>query len=253
MRNARRPLQSISVLTIFVLLFSLSIAAQQARGTLRGLITDELGAVIVGANVTLTDATGVQKKTTTNGEGVYTFAGLAPGSYKIQAIANGFTPSDESPVEIKNARQSLDITLKVALIVDKVTVAETPISTEATNNANQTLIAGKDLDALPDDPDELAAALQALAGPSVGPNGGQIFIDGFTGANLPSKDAIREIRINQNPFAAENDQPSARIDILTRPGTDKFRGGGMFNFNDERSEEHTSELQSHVNLVCRLL
>ena len=83
------------------------------------------------------------------------------------------------------------------------------------------------------DPDELAAALQALAGPSVGPNGGQIFIDGFTGGNMPSKDSIREIRINQNPFAAENDQPSARIDILTRPGTDKFRGGASFNFNDE--------------------
>jgi len=233
MKYARRPLQSISVLTGFVLLFSVSVAAQQARGTLRGLITDELGAVIVGASVTLTDATGVQKKTTTNGEGVYTFAGVAPGSYKIQAVANGFNPSEEAAVEIKNARQSLDITLKVALIVDKVTVAETPISTEATNNANQTLIAGKDLDALPDDPDELAAALQALAGPSVGPNGGQIFIDGFTGGNLPSKDAIREIRINQNPFAAENDQPSARIDILTRPGTDKLRGGASFNFNDE--------------------
>ncbi|HEY3579871.1 MAG TPA: carboxypeptidase regulatory-like domain-containing protein, partial [Pyrinomonadaceae bacterium] len=214
-------------------MLSASVAAQQASGTLRGLITDELGAVIVGASVTLTDATGVQKKTTTNGEGLYTFAGIAPGSYKIQAVANGFNPSEETAVEVKNARQSLDITLKVALIVDKVTVAETPISTEATNNANQTLIAGKDLDALPDDPDELAAALQALAGPSVGPNGGQIFIDGFTGANLPSKDAIREIRINQNPFAAENDQPSARIDILTRPGTDKLRGGASFNFNDE--------------------
>src|SRR4030095_11179131 len=88
-------------------------------------------------------------------------------------------------------------------------------------------------DALPDDPDELAAALQALAGPSVGPNGGQIFVDGFSGNNLPSKDSIREIRINQNPFAAENDQPSGRIDILTRPGTDKLRGGASFNFNDE--------------------
>ncbi len=75
--------------------------------------------------------------------------------------------------------------------------------------------------------------LQALAGPSVGPNGGQIFIDGFTGGNLPSKDSIREIRINQNPFAAENDQPAARIDILTRPGTDKLRGGASLNFNDE--------------------
>ena len=233
MEFARRLLQSLSVLTIFVLLFSATVAAQQARGTLRGVITDELGAVIVGATVTLTDASGVQKKTTTNGEGVYTFAGLPLGPYKLQASSTNFTSSDEREVDIKAGRQSIDIALKVAMIVDTVTVAQTPVSTEANNNANQTLIAGKDLDALPDDPDELAAALQALAGPSVGPNGGQIFIDGFTGGNLPSKDAIREIRINQNPFAAENDQPSARIDILTRPGTDKLRGGASFNFNDE--------------------
>lgn len=231
MKSARRLPRTLS-LTLFVLLFFASVSAQQGRGTLRGLITDELGAAIVGASVTLTDATGTQKKTTTNGEGVYTFAALTLGNYKVQAVAPGFTQSDEKDVDIKAGRQSLDITLRVT-IQEQVTVAETPISTEASNNANQTVIAGKDLDALPDDPDELAAALQALAGPSVGPNGGQIFIDGFTGGNLPSKDAIREIRINQNPFAAENDQPSARIDILTRPGTDKLRGGASFNFNDE--------------------
>src|SRR5689334_20506083 len=131
MRYARLPLRSCSVLSIFVLLFSVSVFAQQPRGTLRGLITDELGAVIVGASVTLTDASGVQKKTTTNGEGVYTFAGLALGTYKLQAMANGFTPSDEKDVEIKSGRQSVDVMLRVATIVDTVTVAQTPISTEA--------------------------------------------------------------------------------------------------------------------------
>jgi len=224
--------RSIVCISLVLILSAAIVVAQQTRGTLRGAITDELGAVIVGANVTLTDATGAQKKTTTNGEGVYNFAGLALGKYTLQAVAPGFAPSDNKEVDITGARQTMDLTLRVT-IEEKVTVAETSVSTEATNNANQTVIAGKDLDALPDDPDELAAALQALAGPSVGPNGGQIFIDGFTGGNLPSKDAIREIRINQNPFAAENDQPSARIDILTRPGTDKFRGGASFNFNDE--------------------
>ncbi len=232
MNSPRNPLSKICCLGLFIILTAALAAAQQARGTLRGLITDELGAVIVGANVTLTDATGAQKKTTTNGEGVYNFVGLAPGKYTLQAAAPGFAPSDSKEVDITTARQTLDLTLRVT-IEEKVTVADTPVSTEATNNANQTVIGGKDLDALPDDPDELAAALQALAGPSVGPNGGQIFIDGFTGGNMPSKDSIREIRINQNPFAAENDQPSARIDILTRPGTDKFRGGASLNFNDE--------------------
>src|ERR1044071_6336472 len=231
MNFARRLPRKLNLI-FCILLLSITVSAQQGRGALRGLITDELGAAIVGANVTLTDANGVEKKTTTNGEGVYNFAGLAPGKYKLIAVAPGFAPAENKDVDITGGRQSLDLTLKVT-IEEKVTVAETAVSTEATNNANQTVISGKDLDALPDDPDELAAALQALAGPSVGPNGGQIFIDGFTGGNMPSKDAIREIRINQNPFAAENDQPSARIDILTRPGTDKFRGGASMNFNDE--------------------
>src|ERR1043166_9257995 len=228
-RNLPRNIVRIS---LFLILAATLVAAQQARGTLRGSITDELGAVIVGANVTLTDANGAQKKTTTNGEGVYNFTGLAPGKYMVQAVAQGFAPSESKEVNITGARLTMDLTLRVT-IEEKVTVAETQVSTEATNNANQTVIGGKDLDALPDDPDELAAALQALAGPSVGPNGGQIFIDGFTGGNLPSKDSIREIRINQNPFAAENDQPSGRIDILTRPGTDKIRGSAFFNFQDE--------------------
>ena len=185
---------------VLLLFFVSALAtAQQSRGTLRGAITDELGAVIVGANVVLTDATGVQKKTTTNAEGVYTYAGLAPGKYSIQANAPGFAPSEDKQIDVTGGRQTVDLTLKVT-IEEKVTIQETPVSTEATNNANQTLITGKDLDALPDDPDELAAALQALAGPSVGPNGGQIFIDGFSGGTMPSKDSIREIRINQNPL-----------------------------------------------------
>src|SRR6185312_13583761 len=231
-RNFLRQLLSVAAMLTFCATVSL---AQQSRGSLRGVIKDELGATIVGATVTLVDANGVEKTTTTNGEGAYVFNGLAPGKYVVRAAATGFANADETEVDLAaGARESLDLTLKVTIEEQKVTIAaETPLSTESTNNANQTLITGKDLDALPDDPDELAAALQALAGPSVGPNGGQIFIDGFSGGRLPPKESIREIRINQNPFAAENDQPSGRIDILTRPGTDKIRGSAFFNFQDE--------------------
>jgi Carboxypeptidase regulatory-like domain len=228
------PRQCFCALLIVVLSAAIAFG-QQARGTLRGVVSDELGATIVGATVTVTDAAGLEKTAVTNGEGVYTISGLAPGNYIVKVTALGFAVSDETPVDISaGKRQSLDFTLKVTIEEQKVTIAaETPLSTDSTNNANQTLITGKDLDALPDDPDELAAALQALAGPSVGPNGGQIFVDGFSGGRLPPKESIREIRINQNPFAAENDQPSGRIDILTRPGTDKLRGSMFFNFQDE--------------------
>lgn len=235
MNVSRSLLRQVLGAHLALVLFTAVGLAQQGRGTLRGVIKDELGATIVGATVTLTDANGVEKVATTNGEGAYIFTAVAPGKYLLRAKAAGFADSDDTEIDFKaGARQSLDLTLKVTIEEQKVTIpAETPLSTESTANANQTLITGKDLDALPDDPDELAAALQALAGPSMGPNGGQIFVDGFSGGRMPPKESIREIRINQNPFAAENDQPSGRIDILTRPGTDKVRGSAFFNFQDE--------------------
>src|SRR5712692_9413575 len=230
-----KKLFSWTVFSFLTLGLVVSAAFAQGRASLRGSIVDEFGAVIVGATVTLTDASGAQKTATTNADGAYNFNGLTAGKYKIHAAAAGFATSDDAQIDVAPAqRQPVNITLKVATIESQVKVnAETPLSTEATNNANQTVLSGRDLDALPDDPEELAAALQALAGPSVGPNGGQIFIDGFSAGNMPPKESIREIRINQNPFSAENDQPSARIEILTKPGTDKLRGSANLNFNDE--------------------
>jgi Carboxypeptidase regulatory-like domain len=230
-----RKIFSFAALTIMALTIMQGQVSAQGRATLRGSVSDEVGASIVGAVVTLTSSAGVAKTTTSNADGAYTFTGLTPGKYILHAEAAGFSASEEVEVDVTTARRDpVNITLKVAAIESEVKVeANTPISTDSTSNANQQVLSGKDLDALPDDPDELAAALQALAGPSIGPGGGQIFIDGFSGASLPPRQSIREIRINQNPFAPENDQPSGRIDILTKPGTDKFRGGLSINFTDE--------------------
>ena len=64
-----------------ILLLSLAIAAQQRSGSLRGQVTDELGALVVGATVTLVAADGSQKTATTNAEGVYTINSLVPGPH----------------------------------------------------------------------------------------------------------------------------------------------------------------------------
>ena len=111
----------------------------------------------------------------------------------------------------------------------------TQVDVNPSNNANSITIQGKDLDALSDDPDEMESELQALAGPSAGPNGGQIYIDGFTAGQLPPKASIREIRINQNPFSSEYDKLGyGRIEIFTKPGTDKFHGQFMVLGNTEQ-------------------
>ncbi len=103
---------------------------------------------------------------------------------------------------------------------------DTPgVSVDPDSNVSAVVLTGKDLDALSDDPDELSNELTALAGPAAGPSGGQIYIDGFTGGQLPPKSAIRAIIINQNPFSAQYDTPGyGRVEILTKPGTDKLHG-----------------------------
>src|SRR5205823_5704951 len=133
--------------------------------------------------------------------------------------------------------RSLNLQLKVAATLQELTVDENArlaVSTDPSSNASAVVLRGSDLDALSDDPEDLQADLQALAGPSAGPNGGSIYIDGFSGGELPAKDSIREIRINQNPFSPEYDKLGyGRIEIFTKPGTDKFHGSGFYNFADD--------------------
>ena len=85
-----------------------------------------------------------------------------------------------------------------------------------------------------DNPEDLQSDLEALAGPAAGPGGGSIFIDGFSSGELPAKESIREIRINQNPFSPEFDKLGlGRIEIFTKPGTDKFHATIGYNFANQ--------------------
>ena len=120
----------------------------------------------------------------------------------------------------------LDFSLALASVTDKVTVQDTlQLEVDPSSNASALVIRGKELDALSDDRDDLAADLAALAGPAAGPNGGQIYIDGFTGGRLPPKSAIREIRVNQNPFSAQYDRIGmGRIEVFTKPGSENWHG-----------------------------
>lgn len=207
-------------------------------GTLHGHITDQTGALIPGAQVTVSTAQGRQMRSVTaDSAGGYSVRGLAPGSYVIESSYQGFAPFVSTPIAVAAGQiKNVDIKMAVEAAQQQVVVTDegTPqVSVEADDNASAIVIKGKDLEALSDDPDELQNELEALAGPAAGPNGGQIYIDGFTAGELPPKSAIREIRINQNPFSAEFDKLGyGRIEILTKPGTDQLHGRGFLMGND---------------------
>ena len=176
--------------------------------------------------------------TTSDSAGAYQVNGLAPGGYQIGAVFEGFAPVS-SPAFQLAAGQVKHVEISMATVVEQqsVTVSdeEAPmVSVEASGNTSSIVLKDKDLDALSDDPDELSNELTALAGPAAGPNGGEVYISGFTGGQLPPKSAIREIRINQNPFSAEFDHLGyGRIEILTKPGTDQLHGRFFSQGNDD--------------------
>ena len=166
--------------------------------------------------------------------GHFSFVGLIPGAYDIMAKKTGFAVYQMQAFPV-SGDGSIDIQLSVAAESQEVTVSDdnTHVEVDPDRNASALVLKGTDLDTLSDDPDELQDDLQALAGPSAGPNGGQIYIDGFSGGSLPPKSAIREIRVNSNPFSAEYDRLGyGRIEIFTKPGMDKFRGQLFTSFND---------------------
>jgi hypothetical protein len=212
-------------------------AAPAATATVRGHVADPSGAMIPGAAITIATPAGkALTKTTADASGSYAASGLAPGSYVVKSNVDGFAPFASQAIQLA-AGQVKRVDISMALQVEQQSVVvtdESPqVNVEAGGNASAIVLKGADLDALSDDPDELSNELTALAGPSAGPNGGQIYIDGFTGGTLPPKSAIREIRINQNPFSAEFDRIGyGRIEILTKPGTNALHGRAFVMGND---------------------
>jgi hypothetical protein len=218
-----------------LVLFPAAVHAQSGTTSLRGVVSDPSGALVPGASVAVTGP-GARQSARTDSQGAYRVDGLPPGVYSIRISGAGFADWQQNEIQLAAGKSAtVNVSLTLLQRSEKVTVAADAaiLATDAASNADALVLTKSDLDALPDDPDDLAADLQALAGPAAGPNGGQIYIDGFSGGRIPPKQSIREIRINQNPFAPQYDHPGqGRIEILTKPGTEDFHGNVLFQFSD---------------------
>ena len=210
---------------------------QTGTGSIQGVVTDPSAGAVPGAAVTVSNERGFTRMARSDTQGRYRLNGLSAGDYTVRVAAAGFSPWEKTAFAVSAGQpQTLDIALALRTQSEQITVASenaAVLDTDPSANADALVLTKADMDALPDDPDDLTADLQALAGPAAGPNGGQFFIDGFTGGRLPPKNSIREIRINQNPFAAQFDRPGqGRVEIFTKPGTDEFHGDVLFQFSD---------------------
>ena len=175
-----------SRLLILALLLTLAagVAAQQNSVSIKGTVTDQLGGLVVGASVAAKDNKGNAVTVTTNDDGIYQFHNLLPGRYDLIVTADGFSTLDEKNVELKAGKTLVhDMQLSVGSVEQIVTVDNKGVSTDSDRNGDAMVLGLKELEALPTDPDALAATLQAMAGPSLGDDSGgapQVKVDGFS-------------------------------------------------------------------------
>jgi hypothetical protein len=250
------------VMSVLMLVFVGKLSGQASSGRVHGQITDPTGALIPGATISVTSQSGQIVTASSNATGSYRIDGLAPGKYTLTAKAKGF----EVLAREFDVRSGQDVALNAAL---KIATQQLEIVVEgkekqeegqgrsvgvsSDSNASATVISGKELDYLADDPSELGVQLLELAGPAAGPNGGHVYVDGFAAGYLPPKISIREIRINQNPFAAEQDRIGyGRVEVFTKPGSSQIHGqffaddnNSVFNSGNPFSPE---ELQYNSNM-----
>ncbi len=232
-------LQRQRILTLFsrcAFVLVIACAAEAQKASLRGTVSDQTGARVQGATVILTDPSGSEHKATSDKGGAYAFDQLPPGECRLDASAPGMGLAQPLSVTLRAGVQSTNLTLVVQAAQQKVEVEDQSgptISAESVNNASSIELRGNDLQSLGDSQEDLAQDLQALAGPAAGPSGGELFVDGFSGGTLPSKESIRDIKINQNPFSPEYDKLGyGRIEISTKSGSEEVHGLTFFNIGD---------------------
>jgi Carboxypeptidase regulatory-like domain len=201
---------------------------------LRVIILDPTGAVIVNAAVSLVpvEPAGQAIETLTNDRGEAVFSGLAPGRYVVRAGFPGFEPKQIDDLRLRaGSTPRREMTLNLAKVVEDVVVGQDPRdrALDPRGNSFGNLLTRAQIEALPDDPDEMEEALKEMAGP-----GAVIRVDGFRGGRLPPKSQIQSIRFRRDLFAAENHGGGmVFVDIHTRPGGGPLRGSVDFTFRDE--------------------
>lgn len=216
---------------VFLFPLSTSLAAQKL-GSLTGVVQDSTGAVMTNVEVHLRNGSFIRSGHT-KGDGRYRIFDVPTGSYEVRVLVTGFAPFNIHVALATGTTREVNISLKPATedVQVDITTGAQQVSLEPNENASARVFNGKDLDALSDDPDQLLSELTALAGPAAGANGAQLYIDGFSGGQVPPKSSIREVRVNQNPLSAEFDRLGyGRIEILTKSGTGNITGhiGGSY-------------------------
>lgn len=206
---------------------------QEREASLQVTVADQTGAVIPGAQVRLETlgVAGSAREAVTDERGVARFDRLPPGRYGLTAGFAGFEDGRLADFRVRPGTTKREVRLPIARLAEDVQVGQDARNgaLDPRGNAFATVLTPDQIAALPDDPDEMEAALKQMAGP-----GATIRVDGFRGGKLPPKSQIRGIRFRRDMFAAENHGGGlVMVDVTTAPGAGPLRGSLDFTFRDE--------------------
>lgn len=236
--------------------------AQRVSGTITGTVTDPQGAVVPGAQVTITnDATGQSRTMTTTANGDYSAPSLDPGSYTVRVKSANFKEFVAKSVDVAvSTTTTLNASLQVGNNTEQITVEGSAVQVETSNGEVGNVINGTEVRELPLNGNNFMELTQLVPGVSSlsdfnttkkGLEGNTDFsvngnmttanifmVDGVNNNDIgsnrtilvyPSIQAIDEFKILRNSYGAEYGQASgAIINIVTRSGTNQFHGGASY-------------------------
>src|SRR5437879_12204780 len=251
---------------VFLLLGTLTISATtQAQvantGSVRGSVSDPSGAALSGAGLTLVEVhTGASQETKTDAAGSFNFPIVPVGSYRLQGTMLGFESFAEAGTSVHAAEPTnLAVTLTVGATSEKIEVTADVPTVDIVTASEGNTVTGKQLNELPltnrlftqlvNLEPGVASALDQ--NPGFGSNSEVLFsVNGVRNdENNPMVDGVRNLdTFGGNAFVAPNLFAVSEFRVENNSySAATGRSGGA------RSEEHTSELQSPMYLVCRLL
>ena len=226
----------IRAVCLIAILVPAAASAQAARDArVQVTVVDPSGLIVPEATVTLVGLESSTQAVTlaparTSDKGIALIERVTPGRYSISAEFPGFELGLLRDIRVRAGESRHVVILPLAKLEDTVTVGR-DIQTVAADRRSSEFgvnLSEEQIQALSDDPQELARQLAELAGPDA-----IVRIDSFEGQQLPPKAQIKSIHVTRDQFAAEAAQPgSTFVDVVTQPGVGPLRGGTNFSMRD---------------------
>ncbi len=255
----------VSAVVFLVIVLSTHTFAQTSNATLGGTVSDASGALIPGVTITATNTgTGIVTTVLSNEAGAYQFASLQTGTYKVSAELSGFRTQTYNEVALGVSQQvRLNFTLQVGSVAQSVEVtvaADTLIATSSSSvgtvlpeyRVRDLPLGGRNVMDLVT---SMAGVSNAVSGEgtNTGSSAGDVgffaggrlsavnttrdgfvvsdgrYLHGAFSSTYVSPDLVEEVRIITAPVDAEMGRGSGQVQMVTRSGTNQFRGSLFWN------------------------